>query len=348
MFFSISFLIILLITIINYYNKNNYLFNYKPNEKQNLKVSILIPAKNEEKRIGKCLELLLKQDYPNLEIIVLDDNSSDNTFDFVNNNYDVNIVKGAERPHGWNGKNWACWQLSKLATGDIIIFTDADNYFEKNAISKSISYLIDNNYSMLSCFPEIHNLSISEKIFVPLVDNILTSLLPLSLVRTSKNPSFSAANGQWIVIKKEVYFGIGGHECVKNSFAEDIAIAKKLKEKKYKISTLLGKNIIYTRMYENIPQIINGFSKNMFYMLGGNLFINLIFIYFLWSSLIILFNYNLYFILLIIIYFYLQTTINSKFNISTFLTFIPRYFFILIMSFISFYKIKTKKVVWKK
>lgn len=346
MFFLIPFLIILLITIANYFNINNYLFRYNPDKKQNIKVSILIPAKNEEKRIGKCLDSILNQDYNNYEVIVLDDNSSDNTFDYVKNNYDVNIIKGAERPNGWNGKNWACHQLSNLANGDIIIFTDADNYFENDAISKSISYLIDNNYSMFSCFPEIHNLSNPEKVFVPLVDNILTSLLPISLVRSNSNPSLSAANGQWIVIKKDVYFEIGGHKSVKNNFAEDIAIAKILKDKKHKISVLLGKNIIYTRMYENTSQIINGFSKNMFYMLGGNIFANLLFIYFLFSSFIV-FN-NLYFIPLIIIYFYLQTTINSKFNLITFLTFIPRYIFIFVISLISFYKIKTNRIVWKK
>ncbi len=348
MFFLIPFLIILIVTLLNYFNKNNYLFNYKIDNKHKFKVSVLIPAKNEEKRIGKLLDSLLVQDYSNLEVIILDDHSTDNTFEFVKNNYDFKIIKGEPRPEGWSGKNWACWQLANISNGNIIIFTDADNYFEQDAISKSINYLINNNYDMFSCFPEIENDSLAERLFVPLVDNILTSLLPLSLVRTSNNPTFSAANGQWIVINKEVYFNIGGHEKVRNNFAEDIAIAKLLKENNYKISTLLGKNIIYTRMYENMPQIINGFSKNMYYMLGGNIISNIMFIILLFSSIVVIFNGNIYLLFGLVIYYYLQSTINSKFNFTTYLTFVPRYIFILIMSFISFYKLKTNKVVWKK
>lgn len=350
MLYTIPLIILTIITLINYFNKNNYIFNYIPKEKHNIKVSVLIPAKNEIKRIGKCLRSLQIQDYENYEIIVLDDNSNDGTYEYVDENFNVNIIKGMERPQGWVGKNWACFQLANQATGDIIIFTDADNYFERNAISKSVSYLKENKFNMMSVFPEIHNESISEKIFVPLVDNILTSFLPLALVRNTSNPSLSAANGQWIVINKEDYFNIGGHETVKGNFAEDIAIAKLLKSKNYKISTLLGRDLIYTRMYTNFKEIYNGFSKNMYYMLGGNIFSNLIFILFLISIHLHIYNPELkiYFFAIYTLYITLQTGINGKFSFLTFFTFLPRFYFIIIMSFISYFKIKTNRVEWKK
>lgn len=350
MLYTIPLIILTIITLINYFNKNNYIFNYIPKEKHNIKVSVLIPAKNEINRIGKCLRSLQIQDYENYEIIVLDDNSNDGTYEYVDENFNVNIIKGMERPQGWVGKNWACFQLANQATGDIIIFTDADNYFKRNAISKSVSYLKENKFNMMSVFPEIHNESISEKIFVPLVDNILTSFLPLSLVRSTTNPSLAAANGQWIVINKEDYFNIGGHETVKGNFAEDIAIAKLLKSKNYKISTLLGRDLIYTRMYTNFKEIYNGFSKNMYYMMGGNLLINLLFSILLLSTFIYKFNseIKIYFVGVYSLYAVIQTKINGKIDIVTFLTFIPRYLFIFFMTFISYFKIKTNRVKWKK
>jgi len=349
MLYTIPLIILTIITLINYFDKNNYIFNYIPKQKHNLKVSVLIPAKNEINRIGQCLSSLQIQDYPNIEIIVLDDDSDDGTYDFVSENFNVNIIRGMERPQGWVGKNWACFQLANQANGDIIIFTDADNYFERSAISKSVGYLIENNYDMMSVFPEIHNESISERVFVPLVDNILTSFLPLSLVRKTSEVSLSAANGQWIIIKKDVYFSIGGHEKVKNNYAEDISLAKLLKENKYKISTLLGRDLIYTRMYTNFNEIYNGFSKNMYYMMGGNIFSNLIFILFLISIHFHIYNPELkiYFFAIYTLYITLQTGINGKFSFLTFFTFLPRYYFVIIMTFISFFKIKTNKVKWR-
>lgn len=292
--FGLSFLSImtvLIITFINIINPKNFLKNYR-NEIYDFNkhsdkdiqnklpfVSVLVPARNEERNILNLLNSISNQNYPNYELIILDDNSTDNTAkivsEFIANNSHINIqlIIGRELPSGWIGKNWACFQLSESANGDILIYTDADNTHSKDAIITSVNVINRNNVDFLSAFPEQILVTFWEKVITPFIDLVLYSLLPLILVKNSKFTSLSAANGQWIVIAKDAYKITGGHNTLKNKIVEDVEFCKLIKSKNLKAMVLNGQEIIFTRMYHNLTEIISGFNKNFYGLTNNNIFI---------------------------------------------------------------------------
>ena len=163
------------------------------------KVSVMIPARNEENSISNCLNSLKKQTYGNFEVIVLNDRSTDGTLQKILNFKDempLKILNGKDLPEGWLCKNHACHQLSNEATGDIYLFTDADNFYSETALEKTVCYFEDYDLDVLSAFPQQKTESIWEKLVIPNIDTILYSLLPLRFVYLFKSPALTAANGQ--------------------------------------------------------------------------------------------------------------------------------------------------------
>lgn len=258
-----------------------FLKNFRKKEKRQSevkpKVSVLVPARNEEKNIENCLKSITSFDYPDYEIIILDDGSTDNTYkileEYKSKNINLKILKGTQTPEDWFGKNWACYQLAMAAEGDILIFTDADNWHRKDAISSTIENMNAYNLDFLSAFPQQITKTLAEKIFVPIVDLIIYSFLILWTTLFLKSSIFAAANGQWIAVRRSAYFKVGGHSVVKSSIVEDIELSREFKKNGFRILTTAGTDIVFGRMYHNFSEILNGFSKNMYYILGGNLFI---------------------------------------------------------------------------
>ncbi len=260
------------------------------------KVSVLIPARNEAANIGNCLNGILEQDYPNFEVIVLNDHSTDGTEEIVNNfaakDSRVRLIQGEKLPTGWTGKNWACHQLSQKAQGEIFIFTDADNQHEKFVVSNTVAYLQKYQLDLVSAFPQQRTVTFAEKLIVPIVDFFVYGTLPLWLTYYAPNPSLAAANGQWIAFTKKAYREIGGHDVVKNHLVEDTELSRIAKRKGKKTLTTAGTGAVYCRMYSSAREVWEGFSKN-FYGLTGyhnvtffgiifSLIIGFIYPYFLW------------------------------------------------------------------
>jgi len=237
------------------------------------RVSVLIPARNEEKNIATCLDHLLAQDYDSFEIIVLDDHSQDRTpaivNDYARNHAHVILINGQTLPPGWTGKNWACHQLAQVAVGDIIIFTDADTQHGPAAISNSLGWMQKYQLDMLSAFPQQITKTFSEKLIVPVIDFFVYGLLPLWTTYFFKSAAFAAANGQWIVFKKTVYEEIGGHQSVKNEIVEDVELNRLARRQGFKTLTLAGTKTVFCRMYHSAGEIWHGFTKN-FYGLTGH------------------------------------------------------------------------------
>ncbi len=231
-------------------------------------VSILIPARNEADNIKRCLRSLLKQDYPNTEILVLDDNSNDNTSQVVKKLAEkdnrVKLIIGKPLKSGWLGKCYACYQLSKHAKGKYLVFTDADTLHFPSSVSCAIGCLASNNLDALSVIPGQIMVTFSERMVVTWVHFGILSLLPLILVKRSKNPLFCTANGQFILFKREVYKKIGGHQSVKAKILEDIHISKQVKRYGYSFMIFDGSKNIYCRMHRSFRELIRGFSKFMF------------------------------------------------------------------------------------
>lgn len=237
------------------------------------KVSLLIPARNEEAAIGRLLSDIQKIDYPDFEVIVCNDHSSDNTEEILNwiagEDERIHWFLGEKLPQDWLGKNFACHQLAQKASGEYLIFLDADVELSSNSITKAVSYFQERKLSLLSVFPQQKMETFLELTIVPVMNWILQSLLPMILVQKTKFPSISAANGQFMMFDGENYRTNQWHSKVRNQNVEDIRLARMVKNSGFKMTVLLGNKDIYCRMYRRFDEAVLGFSRNMHEYFGG-------------------------------------------------------------------------------
>ncbi|MGB4773995.1 MAG: glycosyltransferase family 2 protein [Daejeonella sp.] len=238
-------------------------------------VSILIPARNEEENIIALLKSIRDQNYKEVEVIVLDDGSTDNTFHlcqtFSANDDRFKIIQGQDLPGGWLGKNFACYQLAKIAKGKYLLFLDADETIADGLIHNAIHRMKTYNLSLLSLFTNQVMLSIGERLVIPMMHFLLLNLLPLRLVQLTKNPAFSAASGQFMLFEARNYHAKQWHEQVKNKVVEDVEIMKLVKGYGFNAEALLANGYISCRMYKSYSEAINGFSKNLLAGFNNNI-----------------------------------------------------------------------------
>lgn len=244
-------------------------------------VSVLLPARNEENNLPALLQQLSMQTYSNLEILVYDDHSTDNTANIVNafsrKDVRIRLVPPESLPEGWLGKNFACHKLSQQAKGEALLFLDADVQVSDTLIANAVGFFNYNELKLLSIFPSQEMKTWGEWLTVPLMNWILLSLLPLALVRKSRRPSLAAANGQFMMFDADNYRDNHWHEQVKNNLVEDIVIIRKMKTFGYKTATLLGNNDVICRMYSSFREGVRGFSKNVIEFFGGSCTVAVVF-----------------------------------------------------------------------
>jgi len=224
-----------------------YLDKFENTSKSNPKVSIILPARNEEEFIGKCLDSLLEQDYENYEIIVIDDSSEDTTgkiiSEYAEKNSKIIHVSAKPKPDGWMGKNWACMEGYEKATGELLLFTDADTKHSKNTVSLSVAHLISFNLDALSAIPKMLTFDFWTKISLPMISTFLhTRFSALNVNNPSKKTAYFF--GSFFIMKKRTYEKIGMHEGVKHEIIEDGALGKKAKDLGYKIKIVRGEHLI--------------------------------------------------------------------------------------------------------
>ncbi len=236
-------------------------------------VSVLIPARNEEKNIRLLLKDLQKIEDSILEILIYNDESTDNTEKVINelSKHDkrIKLIKTFDLPQGWMGKNHACHRLSEQAKGKYFLFIDADVRMSDNIIDSAIAFMEQKKLKLLSIFPVQILKTLGEKCSVPLINYVLLSLLPLILVRTSKQETQSAAIGQFMLFEADTYNKIKPHRLLKNSFVEDIHISRLYKRKQLNMACLIGDKRIKCRMYNSYWEALHGFSRNVFMFFGN-------------------------------------------------------------------------------
>lgn len=235
----------------------NFLFRQaiaKTEIQNNDLISVLIPARNEENNIARLLDALQKLNN-NIEILVCNDHSTDKTEEIISRyqttDQRIRLIESEVLPKGWLGKNHACYQLAKQASGKYLLFIDADVVISGNIIADAVSYAKKHKLGLLSVFPKQVLLTTGEKKAVPLMNYILLTLLPLIFVRMSPFKSHTAANGQFMLFESKTYFELEPHKQFKNSAVEDIAISKFYKKQKIKIACLIGEERIQCRMYDS-------------------------------------------------------------------------------------------------
>ncbi len=279
--FSLFLTIRLLVALVNFiwvrYTLRQ-LANSEYSIKENpVKWSLLIPARNEENSIDNILLDASRMAPAPFEVIVFDDNSTDNTSKLVNayKMYlpQLRIIesKVEELPQGWLGKNWACNRLAQEASGDYLLFVDADVRLEDNIGNNWIGYAIKNNLSLLSVIPKQIADTRGSRLAVPIMNWITLSLIPLPLVNLSKWRHFVAANGQFMLFKASDYRKTEPHSTFSNSHVDDLDISRFLKKSGYKIATLTGDNNIMCHMGGSLNQVINGFSRNVLHFFGDSI-----------------------------------------------------------------------------
>ena len=233
-------------------------------------VSVLIPARNEERNIRRCLKSVLSQDYENMEILVLDDQSTDGTREILkelkgkNPRRRLKALSGKPLPQGWTGKSYACHQLVNKARGEILLFLDADAWLSPDAVRAGLLAIQETRSDFLSLFPSEVTGTVWEKMIVPFMHFALMCFLPFRLVRTSPNPLLSTAVGQFMMFRKAAYRAIGGHASVRGEIVEDIMISRRIKEFGFSPIFLDGDSMVFCRMYRSLKEVWMGFSKFLF------------------------------------------------------------------------------------
>jgi chlorobactene glucosyltransferase len=230
-------------------------------------ISICIPARNEENNIRRCAASALEQDYPNIEVIVLDDRSTDATLtqlkEIASGDSRLLPISGSDLPEGWAGKPYALFQASAAAHGEWLCFVDADTFLAPQAISSCYAKALETKADMFTTMNEQVLGSFWEKVIMPLV---MTALSVGFSPRKVNDPNTrdAIANGQFIMIKRTVYDAIGGHEKVKDQIVEDKAISEQVKWNGHRLIVANGMKVIRTRMYTNLPSMWEGWTKNIY------------------------------------------------------------------------------------
>jgi glycosyltransferase involved in cell wall biosynthesis len=230
------------------------------------RVSILIPARNEASNLPETLPRVLAQPRA-YEILVLDDHSDDGTGRilayFQDKDDRLKVLTGEPLPTGWTGKNWACQQLADAATGDILIFTDADVLWEAHTLDVLLSFQAERQAEYLSVWPRQQTPTWLERLTVPATDMILLGWLPYLAVKVLPLAAFSAGNGQLMLWLRETYDAIGGHSSVQAEVLEDVRLGQRAKGLGANVELALGGKVISTRMYQDSESLLQGFSKNI-------------------------------------------------------------------------------------
>ena len=227
-------------------------------------VTVIIPARNEEVCLQVCIESLIAQAGVAFEIIVVDDHSTDRTREIAESFADrgVRVLKAPKLTPGWTGKNNAAAAGAKVARGEWLLFTDADTVHLPGSLARAVAEAERYGASMLSYSPRQIVETFAEKAVMAVIFAELAAEYRPSLVSDPRSP-VAAANGQYILIRRETYDAVGGHAAIRDEILEDVALARAVKRARQKIFFRYGADSVQTRMYRTFAQLREGWTKNL-------------------------------------------------------------------------------------
>ncbi len=227
-------------------------------------IAVLLPVRDEAARVEPCLRALLAQrGVPNLEILVLDDGSSDGTPDLVREIGHARLLTGDPLPPGWLGKPHACAQLAAATGAEILVFVDADVVLAPDAVAASVAML--DGFDLLSPYPKI----VGQSLVQPLLQWSWLTFLPLRAMERSRRPSLAAAGGQFLVVRAAGYRAAGGHVAVRDRVLEDIELARTVKRAGGRIALADGSRLATCRMYGSWRELVDGYAKSLWASFGS-------------------------------------------------------------------------------
>lgn len=232
-------------------------------------VSVIVPARNEAHNIARCVTSILSTTYPSLELVVVDDSSTDGTADVARRaaagDQRAHIVRNPPLPEGWFGKQWACATGAKVSRGTILQFTDADTVHSPDLVTRSVNAMRRTEADLFSVAGRQELGGFWEKVIQPQIFTVLSMRYGgTESVNRSTRVSSKIANGQCIFVKRASYDAIGGHGSVRSSVAEDLLLAQRFFAARKRVVLMLGIDQLSTRMYASLAEIINGWRKNVF------------------------------------------------------------------------------------
>ncbi len=231
------------------------------------RLSVCVPARNEERGVEACLHSLLNQNYPNFEVIAIDDHSTDRTGDIMRHlaqeNSRLKVLKAADLPEGWLGKPFALHQAFKVTRGEYLLFTDADPVFKPTALNTAVHVMRERDLDVLTLMPKAEFGSFWERAVQPVIFGFIASLTRFKNVNDPDHRS-AMGFGAFLMFRRSAYEKIGGHEAGKSDVLEDVLIAKRAKGAGLKLFVADAKQLFSIRMYFGLKEIWFGWEKNMF------------------------------------------------------------------------------------
>jgi chlorobactene glucosyltransferase len=233
------------------------------------RVTILVPAKDEAPRIEQCLQSILRQDYPNFELVVIDDRSTDGTGQILHamaaRDHRMRIVhvQPGELPTGWGGKSFALHRGVEQATGQWLLFVDADVQLEPDALRAALAAAVQREFDMVSLLPQFVGQSFWENLLQPLAGAATGMMFAIALTNTNHNRT-AFANGQFILVRRHVYEAVGGHAAIRGTLSEDTALARRIKDSGFRPRLGWGDGFAAVRMYESLGSIFHGWGRNFY------------------------------------------------------------------------------------
>ncbi len=231
-------------------------------------LSILIPARNEERNLPRCLDSAMRQDETVTEILVYDDHSTDATariiFEYAQRDNRVRLIHPMPLAEGWCGKNFACAQLAEEARSEWLLFLDADARLAEGAATRMVAEAIHRQLTFLSCWPGLSLKSFWEKALMPLLNFTVFTLFPAPLSLLRQDASLGLAHGACLLMHRAKYNELGGHGAVRTQIFEDTRLAQLWREKGERGLCLDGQDAVTVRMYDSFADIWQGFQKNFY------------------------------------------------------------------------------------
>ena len=232
-------------------------------------VSVIVPARNEAKNIERCVRSVLASRYPKLEVIVVDDHSTDGTADVVRaaagDDSRIRIIANPDLPAGWFGKQWACANGEQAARGEILVFTDADTEHSPDLLGRAVNAMRARQVDLLTLAGDQEMHTFWERIIQPQLFALISMRYGgTEPVSNSRRPADVIANGQFIAGNREAYHAVGGHALVRDRVAEDMSMAQEFVRSGRRMSILIATRQFSTRMYSSLSEIVRGWRKNIY------------------------------------------------------------------------------------
>ena len=240
------------------------------------RLTVLVPARNEEQRIGACLRSILEQDYPHLEVVAVDDRSSDRTAEVIgaaaSSDRRVQAVRVAagELPRGWSGKNYALHVAATHATGQWLAFVDSDVVLAPAALRTALALAVSKRYDMASFLPRTEEQPFCQGLVEPVFGAFVLGIYGAALTNHDGHRDIAFANGQFMVLRKQVYDAIGGHAAVADRCCEDVALARRAKSTGHRVRLLLGTDLATSGAFRSMAAALRGWGRILYVISPGS------------------------------------------------------------------------------